>query len=125
DFLHDLKDHILACLLGSETPDNKEQVFMQTQRNALLIIKSCLYQHKVLHVNYTTYDLCHTQDSINLCMHPHIMVLSHESDENPHPYWYAHVISIFHIEVQYDGPELSDCLLKCVDMLWVQWFACD
>ncbi|KIO08814.1 hypothetical protein M404DRAFT_132918, partial [Pisolithus tinctorius Marx 270] len=85
----------------------------------LIIIKNCLYKHKLLHVNYTTYDLCCMQDSVNPRTHPDIMVLSHEDEDNPHPYWYTCIIGIFHIEIQYNGPELNNHSLKHIDLLWV------
>ncbi|KAE9403281.1 hypothetical protein BT96DRAFT_815333, partial [Gymnopus androsaceus JB14] len=44
----------------------------------------------ILQVNYTTYDMRHAQDSINPCMHPHVMVLS---DDDDHPYCYACILA--------------------------------
>ena len=60
-----------------------------------------IYQHRVLRVNYTTYDMRRDQDSLNPQSHPDIMLLSHEdkNDDNWHPYWYARVIGIFHANV--------------------------
>ncbi|KIO02237.1 hypothetical protein M404DRAFT_148350, partial [Pisolithus tinctorius Marx 270] len=57
--------------------------------------------------------------------HADIMVLSHETEENPHPYWYACIIAIFHLEVRYNGPELDDRSTRRIDVLWVHWFARD
>ena len=52
------------------------------------------------------------------------MLLSHEDDtSDPHPYWYARVIGIFHIFVQMRDPitrKFSDC--KRFDVLHVRWF---
>jgi hypothetical protein len=52
------------------------------------------------------------------------MLLSHEDDEtNPHPYWYARVIGIFHVFVQTRDPntrKFSDS--KRFDVLHVRWF---
>jgi len=52
-----------------------------------------IYSHKVLRVNYTTYDMRREQDSLNPRTHPDIMVLSqepkmHEDGTPEHPYWY-------------------------------------
>ncbi|KAG2065338.1 hypothetical protein BDR04DRAFT_1121904 [Suillus decipiens] len=33
------------------------------------------------------------------------MMLSHEEDEDQHPYWYAWIIKVFHINVWYYGPD--------------------
>ena len=58
-----------------------------------------IYFHSTLSINYTTYDLQCDQDSINLLRCSDIMVLSHK-DEKTHPYWYMHVIHIFHVFVR-------------------------
>ncbi|KIK18470.1 hypothetical protein PISMIDRAFT_109369, partial [Pisolithus microcarpus 441] len=56
DFLPKLKSHILGRLIpGSMAKDEVE--FTTAQRNALLLINNCIYRHKVLCINYTTYDL--------------------------------------------------------------------
>ncbi|KAF8547090.1 hypothetical protein OG21DRAFT_1573656, partial [Imleria badia] len=104
DFLPKLKNHILGCLFGN---NNKE--FTQVQCNGLVFIHNCIYRHKVLHINYTTYDLWREQDSINPHTHADInprthadiMVLSHKDDsnDNAYPYWYARVIGVFHVEM--------------------------
>ncbi|KAI6160827.1 hypothetical protein EDD17DRAFT_1828057, partial [Pisolithus thermaeus] len=47
-----------------------------------------------------------------------IMVLSHEDLENAHPYWYARIISIFHVDVQYQGPELHKHTPEHINFLW-------
>lgn len=52
------------------------------------------------------------------------MVLSHEDDDtNTHPYWYARVVGVFHVEVRYRGSETPDQAPKRLDVLWVRWFA--
>lgn len=98
-------------------------MFTQAQRNGLTFINNRIYQHKVLRVNYTTYDLRRAQDSVNPRTHADIMVLSHEDDDNAYPYWYARVVGVFHVEVQYRGSEMQDQAPKRVDFLWVRWFA--
>lgn len=122
DFLPKLKSHILGRLIpGSMAKDEVE--FTTAQRNALLLINNCIYRHKVLRINYTTYDLRRAQDSLNPRTHSDIMILSHEDLENAHPYWYARIIGIFHVDVQYRGPELHKHAPERIDFLWVRWFA--
>ncbi|KAF8546525.1 hypothetical protein OG21DRAFT_1479665 [Imleria badia] len=119
DFLPKLKNHILGCLFGN---NNKE--FTQAQRNGLVFIHNRIYRHKVLRINYTTYDLRWEQDSINPRTHANIMVLSHKDDsnDNAYPYWYARVIGVFHVKVRYRGSEMQDQAPKHFDVLWVRWF---
>ena len=54
-------------------------------------------------MNYTTYDLWREQDSVTLRTHPDVMVLSQETDEQRHPYWYARVLHIFQVNVRNYG----------------------
>ena len=121
DFLPKLKDHVLGHLLDNNAGDL--EVFTQLQRNALSFINNRIYQHRVLCVNYTTYNLWWAQDLLNPSTHADIMLLSHKDIENPHPYWYARIVGIFHANIQYHGPEVQDPAPQCIDFLWVQWFA--
>ncbi|KAG2739976.1 hypothetical protein P692DRAFT_20664178, partial [Suillus brevipes Sb2] len=53
------------------------------------------------------------------------MVMSHE-DERTHPYWYARLIKIFHVNVEYHNS--SDAIRsrpKRMDVLFVRWFKRD
>lgn len=45
-----------------------------------------------------------------------------ESAENPHPYWYARVIGIFHIMVRRVGGAAA---FEKMDFLWVRWYGYD
>ena len=58
-------------------------------------------------VNYTTYDLCHSQYSPNSHTHADIMVLSYKDQGTgqtyTHPYWYAQINGIFCGMVQHTG----------------------
>ncbi|KAF8546202.1 hypothetical protein OG21DRAFT_1427768 [Imleria badia] len=84
DFHVRLKDHILACLRGIQYL-GEDLVFSHDDRDTLIIAEEKIHKHKVLQVNYTTYDLRHKQDSIT-ATHPDIMVLSQETDRVRHPY---------------------------------------
>jgi hypothetical protein len=106
--------------------DGDENQFTAAQRNSVVIINNKIYRHKVLRVNYTTDDLRRAQDSLNPRTQADIMVLAHEhEDENPHPYWYARVIGVFHVNVRYTRPGEYRASVKRVDFLWVRWFARD
>jgi len=106
--------------------DGDETQFTAAQRNSIAIINNRVYRHKVLRVNYTTYDLRRAQDSLNPRTQANIMVLAYEhEEENPHPYWYARIIGIFHVNVRYTSPGEHHTSIKRVDFLWVRWFARD
>jgi hypothetical protein len=68
------------------------------------------------------------QDSMNPCTHADIMVLSHgddEDEEKGHPYWYAHIIGIFHVNVRHVGPTSKGSDSQKIEFLWVRWFGRD
>ncbi|KAG2061327.1 hypothetical protein BDR06DRAFT_848767, partial [Suillus hirtellus] len=127
DFLPQLKDHILTCFLGND--DSEECTFTVVQRNSLIILNNKIYKHKVLCVNYMTYNLRRAQDSLNPRTHADIMLLGNEESEpgelTPHPYWYVRIIGIFHVYARYLGPDSDDRASRCVDFLWVCWFCRD
>ena len=88
----------------------------------------------MIQINYTTYDVRHDQDVINLREHCDIMLLAHKDcDEvlppvsstsasagkrdkgkkladapTKHPFWYARVIGIYHAMVRHVGPSSRD-----------------
>jgi len=82
-----------------------------------------MYLHQVLRVNYTTYDMRRAQDSVNVRTSLYIMALAHEDDEEAdcHPYWYAKVLSVFHVKVRTMGHPDT----RKMDILWVHWFGRD
>jgi hypothetical protein len=82
-----------------------------------------MYSHNVLRVNYTTYHMHCDQDSINICTEPFIMVLAHEdhSDEDLHPYWYAKVLGIYHVNMRVSDHTEP----QRMEFLWVHWFGWD
>ncbi|KAF8153903.1 hypothetical protein B0H34DRAFT_661389, partial [Crassisporium funariophilum] len=103
--------------------DGNEVEYTNDDRDTVLICNNSIYRHKVLRVNYTTYDLRQSQDSINPRTHPDIMLLSH--DNEPHPYWYARVIGIFHVDIIHTGSLSKSPHKQHVDFLWVRWFGRD
>lgn len=127
DFLPRLKDHILSRLLGLEYVGD-EHDFTDNDRRRVQILNNKMYRHKVLRINYTTYDIRRAQDSLNPRTHSDVMVLSHEDDNNnPHPYWYARIIGLYHIHARLLAPDLSPARTSAVriDFAWIRWFGRD
>jgi hypothetical protein len=92
-------------------------------------VNNRIYKHKVMRVNYTTYDLRRAQDSLNSRTHADIMVLSHEDEHarqsHAHPYWYAQIIGIFHAMVQHRGPLSQSLEPQHMSFLWIRWYGRD
>jgi hypothetical protein len=73
-----------------------------------------------MQVYYTTYDLRREYDTINPRTHGDIMVLSGETTPS-HPYWYARVLGVFHMEVWLNTG--SRPIKRHLELLWVRWLA--
>jgi len=123
DFIPRLKDHLLARIRGIEYTGD-EFDFTDEDRDQISIANNKMYEHSVLRINYTTYDLRREQDSLNSRTHADIMVLSHETDETRHPYWYARIIRIFHVDV-WDYNDASMAKPCRMNVLFVRWFGRD
>ncbi|KAF9235723.1 hypothetical protein BU15DRAFT_51036, partial [Melanogaster broomeanus] len=82
-----------------------------------------IYQHLLLCLNYTTYDLQHETETVNLktdrC---DIMLLSQPDGLKTHPFCYAHILGIYHANVIYTGPGSRNYQSRCIEFLWVHWF---
>ena len=118
----------MTRLLNKEY-DGDEQEYTHTERNSVTIQDNCLYFHRTLRINYTSYDLRRQQDVIRPTSKPDIMVLSCEDGENVHPFWYARVVKIFHVFVYHHRSaslmEHTSMEPQRMDVLWVRWFGLD
>ncbi|KAM5535815.1 hypothetical protein V8D89_010538 [Ganoderma adspersum] len=95
DFRSLLVQHLLKRFLGC--PDQEDDPFTEAEQDGLQIYEDRLYRHKVLRINYTTYDMHHEQDLINPRTHP---------------------------DIAYVGPGATCGMQQWQDMpfLWVRWF---
>lgn len=75
---------------------------------------------RTLQVHYTTYDLRREYDTINPRTHSDIMVLSGETNPQ-HPYWYARVLGIYHMDVWFKIE--GSMKMRQVEVLYVRWLA--
>jgi hypothetical protein len=124
-----MKNHLLARLLDQKY-DGDELNFLPEDRRNVHIVKNTIYRHRVLRINYTTYDMRRAQDSINprIPGHGDIMVLSPENEEenkNPHPYWYARILGIYHANIRHIGRESKSNEPRRMEFLFVRWFGRD
>ena len=104
--------------------DGNEHAFSDEQRDSITFVGNRMYKHDVIRINYMTYDLRRVQDSINVRTHPYLMTLGHEDEEEGtkcHPYWYAKVLGIFHVNVRRSGSMETEHM----EFLWVHWFGRD
>lgn len=125
NFISSLKAHLLRRLPGGEAfPEGYEP--NSADICSVRIRQDRLYSHQTLRVNYTTYDMRRDQDSINPRTHPDIMMYS--PDSNGHPFLYARVLGIFHVNVYRAGEDMSgadDTEPQREHVVWVRWFDLD
>jgi len=97
------------------------QRFNSMDSDSIFIKGDCMYCHNLGRFNYMTYDVRRSQDVINLgTSHHNIMVLA--NDDNSHPFLYACVLGIYHVNVIYTGGGSVDYTACRVEFLWVRWF---
>lgn len=96
--------------------------------NSMYFNKDYMYQHKILRINYTTYDVRRGQDSINPTTdHRDIMLLSNPASYEKistleHQFLYARVLGIYHVNLIYTGPGKLGSHARRMEFLWVRWF---
>ncbi|KAG2152643.1 uncharacterized protein EDB93DRAFT_1249151 [Suillus bovinus] len=79
--------------------DSEVRIFIKADR---------MYRHNLMRLNYTTYDVRRAQDIINpSTSHCNVMLLGQangdSTDGEQHPYSYARVLGIYHVNVTYIG----------------------
>ena len=52
------------------------------------------------------------------------MVLRPGDTPSEHPFWYARVLGIYHVNVVYTGAGAIDYYPRRMDFLWVRWYQC-
>lgn len=112
-------------MLDLSTCVNDDDTFSDKQLDGIELQNDRIYRHKILRLNYTTYDMRCDQDIIKPGCHPDIMLLSSEIDSKQGPFVYARVLDIFHANVRYRGPGSSQWTHKWhrIDFLWVRWYS--
>ena len=98
----------------------------QLALNSIIIKDNRMYIHKLARFYNTTYDVRRSEDVINpKTSHCDIMLLSDPQARNDlptHPFLYARVLGIYHVNVVYSGPGMLNYEVMRFDFLWVRWF---
>lgn len=104
-----LKEHLLPRILSKLRDENPDHISIprdtkDVDPNSLLFKHDRIYQHKFIHINYTTYDVQRLQDIVNASTaHHNIMVLADSSSTSGEEFMYARVLGIYHANVVYVG----------------------
>ncbi|KAJ7649427.1 hypothetical protein DFH06DRAFT_1282942 [Mycena polygramma] len=122
DFLPKLQEHLLSRLAHPDwTGDGNE--FTSAQRFRLTFKNERVYRHKILRINYTSYDVRLGQDCLNPRTHSDIMYLPLDEDA-PHPFAYAQIIGIFHANVL-NTADGAGAKIEVMQFLWVRRYRLD
>jgi hypothetical protein len=137
-FIPKLKDYVLYRLRKLDI-SYCDHAFTDEERNSVIISDNRLYSVQTMQVgyvphdsarihedgsssqvHYTTYDLRREYDTVNLRTNCDVMVSSGETRPK-HPYWYAHVLGIYHMDawLNVNGPTNKHQL----EVLYVRWLA--
>jgi len=118
-----LTDHLRSRLLDIAFSGDGSS-YTTAERNQVLIRNNTIHEHKILRVNYTTYDIRRGADTIHTgTERSDIMLLSHEEGEHAHPYWYARVLAIYHVDVLLNNGKPGT--FRRIDLVLVRWFGRD
>ena len=129
-----LREHLLPRLLRILHQDSAEpsgagvdtEIWEGTASDFVLIENDRLYEHKLVQLNFTTYDVRRGTDIIHTgTSRRDIMLLADNPGAkmgNLHPFLYARVIGVYHANVIYIGPDWHHCGAHRLDFLWVRWF---
>jgi hypothetical protein len=127
-FVPHLKEHLLHRLDPDKFWTN-ETLITAHKRNMVTFVNNRIFKHKVMRINYTTYDLRRAQDSLNSCTHADFMTLPCDihsgSTNDDFPYQFGRIIGIFHAMVLYNGTGLQLSKLQHMEFLFVRWFTID
>lgn len=97
-----------------------DRTFTDEERNSLIIPNNTIYSVQTMQIHYTTYDMRRVYDTINSRTHADVMVLSGETSPS-HPYWYARVLGIYHVDTWLEG--VSRTKKQQFEVLYVRWLA--
>lgn len=125
NFLPKLKGHLFSQL--EELVRTKTNTDAILQHDKIFFKNNMLYQHNIMRINYTTYDVRRAQDTINPKRdNRDIMLLSTNYETRDpaaqHQYQYARVIGIFHVNLIYSEPATHRYQTQRMEFLWVRYF---
>ncbi|KAG8723471.1 hypothetical protein FRC09_003185 [Ceratobasidium sp. 395] len=119
NFMVDLQNHVLDRLRNPNDTGIRDLHFSDLDRRTISFTSGAMYSHATFRIEYTSYDVRRSYDIINpRFKHHFIMMLS--GDDNPdHPFWYARVLGIYHVDVLWHSEGASTT--RRMDFLWVRW----
>ena len=120
--MYNLKAHLLRRLRAEASlPELPEPT--RTDLSCVYIHEDDIFIHKVMRINFDTYDMRREQDSINPDSHPDIMMPAPES--YGHPYYYARTLALFHVYAAIVPDKGTVPEWQQFHVCFVRWFEVD
>ena len=98
----------------------------QAEPKHIILCHNQMYLHKIIKFNYTMYDMQQDQDVLNPgtshCNFMALVQLELDGASDEHPFLYGHVLNVFHMNVIYNSPRMTDYNPQYFDVLWVCWY---
>jgi hypothetical protein len=124
-----LNTHLLTRIQSKLQITNP--AYFEGQQNTVIIKDNRMYAHKLARFYYTTYDVRRSEDVVHpqtsqcdvMLLGPQAEGTSEETSKTSlHPFLYARVLGIYHVNVVYTGPGMVNYEPMKFDFLWVRWF---
>ena len=117
--------HGPICVTSAANPASPI-ILDETSRDFVFFKSDCIYCHKLLRLNFTTYDVRRGTDIVRPgTTRCNIMLLADLTDSpapNSHRFLYARVLGVYHANVIYTGPRMRDYKARRFEFLWVRWY---
>jgi hypothetical protein len=127
DFYIKLREHLLQRVFprtNASTLSSGSNLDAPPQ-STVVLQHDRIYSHALMRINYTTDDVQRTQDVIShKANRDNVMVLANRTNHEQwtHPFAYARVLGIFHVNVFFIGRESTDFRPRRIEFLWVRWY---
>lgn len=80
-----------------------------------------LYEHPLLTIKYTAYDVRREEDKVHLNFGNQAVIVYSPTTQTAEPWLYAHIVSIYHIFIH----TAANPQPKHLELLWVRWMEQD
>ena len=121
-FIWKLKTHLLPRLQQMILSENDGAA---SDWQSIVLKNDRIYTHKTLQIKYTTYDVRRSEEVIHVdTQRCNITLLNplFQEDNSQHPFRYAKVLGIFHVNALYIHQQNRDFYPRRLDVLWVRWY---
>ncbi|KAF8595066.1 hypothetical protein BDV93DRAFT_457700, partial [Ceratobasidium sp. AG-I] len=115
NFMHILRAHLLDRMENPQVGGIRPSNMPTGNPHTIIFPSGAMYKHATLRINYTSYDLRRIYDVVNPRFNHHFIMVANSDDSPEHPFWYAKVLGIFHVNI------IQQTNSPIFEFLWVRW----